>query len=417
MNSCLPVALGVLVGLLRLPALLRNPRDPLLRSVGALLLTAVGVFVFAAVPMIAKVNEVTGVPNFAAPLVYSLLTACAGSGLVLVINWRGGRPGHIRRAKRWCIGAYCAVCAALFALFALGSAPVERLRDFDTYYSGSAYLREMIVLYLLVHTVSALLMSFLCWRWLREVTGELRVGLALIVVGYSLSVCFDVCKFTAIGARWAGLDWDYLSTDLARPFGTASAPFIAFGFGLPLVVQRFRGPWREWVHYRQLGPLSRLVGGLSDGAPAVSVPLLAPVGVRRLQRESAIHDGLLTLNPYFDLGLRARVHAAALAAAGQAGSGSGSGSGGGRGAGGEGAAALADAAMIVAAVEALHADPERRVIAESRVLQEGTSEHHELVRISRSLPTARPPRPRWKTLPKARTHPVTRPLPAEREHA
>ncbi|MFD9569305.1 hypothetical protein ACFWBI_05610 [Streptomyces sp. NPDC059982] len=216
MNFCLPVALGVLVGLLRLPALLRNPRDPLLRSVGALLLTAVGVFVFAAVPMIAKVNEVTGVPNFAAPLVYSLLTACAGSGLVLVINWRGGRPGHILRAKRWCIGAYCAVCAALFALFALGSAPVERLRDFDTYYAGTAYIREMIVLYLLVHTVSALLMSFLCWRWLREVSGELRVGLALIVVGYSLSVCFDVCKFTAIGARWAGLDWDYLSTDLAR---------------------------------------------------------------------------------------------------------------------------------------------------------------------------------------------------------
>lgn len=70
-NFCVPVALGVLVGLLRLPALLRNPRDPVLRSVAALLLTAVGVFVFAAVPMIAKVNEVTGVPNFAAPLVYS----------------------------------------------------------------------------------------------------------------------------------------------------------------------------------------------------------------------------------------------------------------------------------------------------------------------------------------------------------
>lgn len=302
--------------------------------------------------------------------------ACAGSGLVLMINWRGGRPGRIRRATRWCAGAYFAVCVALFTLFALGDASVERLEDFDTYYSGTVFIREMIVLYLVVHTVSAVLMSSLCWRWMREVSGELRVGLALIVVGYSLSVCFDVCKFAAIGARWSGLDWDYLSTDMARPFGTASAPFIAFGFGLPLLVQRFRRPWRDWVRYRQLGPLSRLVGGLSDGTPAVSVPLLAPVGVRRLQRESAIHDGLLTLNPYFDLGLRARVHAAALAATTAPTA--------------DDAAAAADAAMILAAVRALRADPERRVIAESRVLQEGTSEHHDLVRVSRSLTSSLP---------------------------
>ncbi|MEU4953859.1 hypothetical protein AB0G57_32025 [Streptomyces lavendulae] len=43
------------------------------------------------------------------------------------------------------------------------------------------------------------------------------------------------------------------------------------------------------------------------------MPLLSTVGVRRLHRESGIHDGLLTLNPYFDLTLRARALADALA--------------------------------------------------------------------------------------------------------
>ncbi|MDH6543518.1 hypothetical protein M2167_006071 [Streptomyces sp. SPB4] len=367
-SSLLPVALGVLVGLLRLPALLRNPRDPLLRSVAALLVTATGLFFFAAVPVIRKVNALTGVPNLAAPLVYCMLMAYAGAGLVLVINWRGGEPVRIRRATRCCIGAFGAVGVVLLVLFGLGSAPAERVRDFDTHYAGTPYIREMIVLYLVVHTASALLMSALCRRWLREVSGELRVGLALLVVGYSLMICFDACKFAAIGARWAGLDWDYLSTETARPFGAASASFIAVGCGLPLVVQRLRRPWRDWVRYRRLGPLSRLVGGISS--TTVSVPLLSPVGVHRLHRESAIHDGLLTLNPYFDLGLRERVRTAALADGA---------------ADGHDAAASADAAMIVAAVDALRDDPQRRVIADSRAFKEGTSEHHDLVRISRSL--------------------------------
>ena len=82
------------------------------------------------------------------PLVYLLLSAFSGSCLVLIINWRGGPPETTRRLSRRWIAGYGAVCAAIVLLFVLGEAPVERLRDFDTYYANTPYIREMIVLYL-----------------------------------------------------------------------------------------------------------------------------------------------------------------------------------------------------------------------------------------------------------------------------
>ncbi|MDA5279970.1 hypothetical protein NOD94_005205 [Streptomyces sp. Isolate_45] len=341
----------------------------MLQAVMAYLVTATCLFVFGSIPMLMRVNDLTGTPNFAAPLLYSILMACTGSGIVLIINWRGGPPDRIRRATSWCMGAYAAVSVALFALFMLGEAPVERLEDFDTYYATTPYVREMIALYLAAHTTSVLVMVHLCRRWLHSVKGELRVGLALMVTGYALAVAFDLCKFAAVGARWAGLNWDVLSTDLARPLAAASAPFVAFGFGIPYVVQRLRKPWREWTRYRQLGPLARLLRGLAPTASTIRMPLFSSAGVRRLQLESIIHDGLLTLNPYFDLTLRARSIADALT----------------RGVAPEAADAAADAAMIVAAVEALRADPERQVITTSQGLQEGAGEDRDLVRISQSL--------------------------------
>ncbi|MFC6982886.1 hypothetical protein [Streptomyces cirratus] len=50
-----------------MPALRADWRDPLLRSVCALLMLAGAVFTFAAPPTIAAVNRWTGVPNFSAP--------------------------------------------------------------------------------------------------------------------------------------------------------------------------------------------------------------------------------------------------------------------------------------------------------------------------------------------------------------
>ncbi|MER5770310.1 MAB_1171c family putative transporter [Streptomyces sp. NPDC001985] len=365
-----PAALGGLAFLIRLPGLLRNPRDPLLRAVALLLITGWGVFFFGAIPTIAWVNEVTGVPNFSAPLVYTILTAFSGSCIVLIINWRGGPPERIRRATRWCAGIYGLVGVALFVLFFLGDAPVERLRDLDTYYITTPCIREMIVLYLLAHTVSAIIMTVLCRRWSRDVSGVLRAGLFLMVAGYLLTLAYDVCKFAAVGARWAGHDWDALSTGVARPFASAASFLIATGLGLPLVVQRLESPWRDWCRYRRLGPLWRLLGEAAEGRGSARISPFSSAGVRLLQRESDIHDGLLTLNPYFDPGVRAGVLAGALAA----------------GADPRDAEAAAEAAMVTAALAALRADPEHRVIASSRTLQPGAGHaSRDLLRMSRAL--------------------------------
>lgn len=161
----IPAAAMACALVLKAPALLRSWRDPLLRSVCTLLTLAGLVFLFAAPPTIAKVNRLTGITNVSAPLVYCLLSAFSAACLVLVVNWRGGPPAQTRLLTRRITAGYAVVIVALVVLFALGDAPVERLRDFDTYYARTPYLRELIVLYLTAMTVAGLAMTALCWRW------------------------------------------------------------------------------------------------------------------------------------------------------------------------------------------------------------------------------------------------------------
>lgn len=60
------VAMGAALAV-KAPTLIRGWRDPLLRSVGILLALACLVFLFAAPPTIAEVNDLTGIPNVSAP--------------------------------------------------------------------------------------------------------------------------------------------------------------------------------------------------------------------------------------------------------------------------------------------------------------------------------------------------------------
>ena len=145
------------------------------------------VFFFAAPPTITEVNRVTGVTNVSAAVVYCLLSAFSGSCLVLITNWRGGPPEATRRlSHRWIAGYGGVMRRAIVLLFVLGDAPVERLRDFDTYYANTPFIREMIVLYLSSFTVAGVAMNVMCWRWALQVRGWLRAGLLIIVSGYLL---------------------------------------------------------------------------------------------------------------------------------------------------------------------------------------------------------------------------------------
>ncbi|MET7716837.1 MAB_1171c family putative transporter [Streptomyces sp. NPDC005407] len=355
----------------KLPGMLRDWRDPLLRSVCALLVLAACTFFFAAPPTIAEVNRLTGVCNISAPLVYCILTAFSASCLVLLVNWRGGPPEETRQiSRRWVIG-YGVVVVALVVLFVLGDAPVERLRDLDTYYATTPYIREMIVLYLTAHSVAAIGMTALCWRWSLRVHGWLRTGLVTIVVGSLFNLAYGASKFAAVFARWAGHDWDGLSTLAAPPLASLGALFSAVGFILPLIAQRLSDNWHTWTTYRQLGTLWReLRTVVPDGTPSVRISWWSSADLRVTQRESDIHDGMLHLDPYFDPALRAGAHDAAIEA----------------GSDPRQAQAIADAAMVAAALRARTADPDGKIISSAQAYTPKAAEGpRDLVRMSLAL--------------------------------
>ncbi|MEU3842289.1 MAB_1171c family putative transporter [Streptomyces sp. NPDC028635] len=300
----------------KLPTILRLWKDPLLRAVGGLLLLACSVFVFVAPPTIAWTNRVTGVPNIAAPLVYSLLTAFCGSCLLLIIAWRNGPSEHsatTRRARRLVVTSYGAVIVALWALFALADVPVERLRDLDTYYATTPFMREEILLYLLAHSVAVLITSRLIWNWVRTdgLDGWLRWGLVLLGGGYAMNLAFDAAKLTALAARWTGHDLDWLSTNAAPPVAGLSAVLIAVGFILPHIGQYLQDRWRVRLAHRELGPLYQLLRSVHGrGVPRV---LRAAPELRLIRRETYIRDVLLPLARHLDEDLRRHAEDAALA--------------------------------------------------------------------------------------------------------
>ncbi|MEV0225415.1 MAB_1171c family putative transporter [Streptomyces sp. NPDC050704] len=335
-------AFALCVGLaVKLPALVREWRDPLVRSVCLVIALGGAGFVLAAPTTIAAVNEATGIPNFSGPLVYANVSAFSASCLLLIVHWRGGPPAYVRRiSRRWQL-AYFLVITTLVVLFALGDAPVDRLTDFDTYYATTPFIREMIVLYLLAHMTAALVTTVLCRRWARQVHGWLRAGLWILVVGWLLNLSFSSLKLAAVGARWAGRDWDQLSTSLAPLVSAVGAFCAVVGFLLPLV-----GPWlvsagRAVTAYRRLGPLWRELCGASPRTPlAMTIPWYSSPHMRLTCREAGIQDGLSLVRASLDDDVRSRAQRAAEAA----------------GHSGEEAAYIGRAAMIAAAAVATRRD-------------------------------------------------------------
>ncbi|MGW0827221.1 MAB_1171c family putative transporter [Streptomyces sp. NPDC002845] len=313
----IPTAVLTAALVIKLPSIVKLWREPLLRAVGGLLLLAWAVFASATPTAIAWLNRVTGAPNVAAPLVYSLITAFCASCLLLIAAWRNGpsdRSESTRRAVRCVVSVYSCVIVALWVLFALADTPVERPRDLDTYYATTPFMREAIVLYLLAHTGACLITYWLIRNWVRAggLDPLLRWGLKSLGAGYALNLVYDAAKATAVVARWTGRDLDWLSTDLAPPVAAVSAILIAVGFVLPHAGQYLRGGWRvRLVHWR-LRPLYALLRTVTDTA-AIPFALRATPELRLTRRETFIRDVLLQLSRHFDEDLRRRSYDAALA--------------------------------------------------------------------------------------------------------
>ncbi|MFF0015284.1 MAB_1171c family putative transporter [Streptomyces sp. NPDC005374] len=300
---------------IKLPSILKLWRDPLLRAVAGLLLFACAVFVFAAPSTIAWTNRVTGVPNIAAPWVYSLLTALCASWLLLVVHWRNGRTernARTRRATRWVVCAYAGVVALLWVLFALADVPVEQIRDLDTYYATTPYMREMILLYLLGHMVASLITSRLVWNWIRTdgLDAWLRWGLRFLGAGFATNLLFSVAKLTAVVARWTGHDLDWLNTNIAPSAACIAATLVAVGFIVPHAGQYLHERWLMRRRHRALRPLARLVRTVAGGREPLA--LRATPEMRLIRRETFIRDALLQLARFLDEELRVRAHEAAL---------------------------------------------------------------------------------------------------------
>ncbi|MCD9145987.1 hypothetical protein LUZ16_28710 [Streptomyces albireticuli] len=290
---------------LKLRDLARAPQDTLLRVVCAVLFFSCGTFAFAAPTSIAFVNRLTGVPNIAAPLVYSLLSALAASWLILIDRWRGGpAPQRERAARRWAAG-YGLVIVALCALFALGNAPEERRVDLDTYYANTPFIREMIVLYLLATGVAAISISTVCGSWARHATGRpwLQRGLRVLTAGFLCNLGFDLTKLAAVAARWTGTDWDNLSTLAAPRFGAMGTLCIATGFLLPPLGHHLTAAGDTFAALRTQPALHCLWATLSTATPGVVANVPVPwwaVDLRLTRRIAEIHDGRLALRPYFE---------------------------------------------------------------------------------------------------------------------
>ncbi|MFC9128531.1 MAB_1171c family putative transporter [Streptomyces sp. NPDC057099] len=311
----LPIGALTVALVIKLPSLVKMWRDPMLRAVGGLLLFACAVFVFASPAVIGWTNRVTGVPNIAAPLVYSLLTALCASWLLLIVAWRNGlsdRSASTRRAARWVVFAYAGVVVALWVLFWLADVPVERRRDLDTYYANTPFMREEILLYLLAHTVACSITARLIWNWVRTdgLDAWLRWGLRFLGVGYATNLLFDAAKLTAVIARLTGNDLDWLSTYLAPSAACLSATMVAIGFIIPHGGQYLHERWRIRLAHWQLRPLYRLLrtvnGGGAPFAPRATGEL------RLIRRETYIRDVLLQLSRHLDEELRERSYDAAL---------------------------------------------------------------------------------------------------------
>ncbi|MFD9194754.1 hypothetical protein ACFWCA_41905 [Streptomyces phaeochromogenes] len=304
----IPGVILLITAVFKLSAMRGSWRDPLMAASGSVLLVGALVCMLSAPPTISVVNSLTGIENFSAPLVYSGMSALSACYLVLMIAWRGGEPGKAGRAARLVVGFYALVVVGIVALFGLADVPVERTRDLDTYYANTPYMREMILLYLVSHTVATVTLAGMCLSWLREVHDLTRRGLALIVVGAIFDLSYQIAKYTAMAARWNGRDWDFLSTSVSPPLVAIAGVTLAAGFALPRIGPSIAANLRAWRRHRLLHPLWAELSDLR--ALASETHWWDPPVVRLAQQEITILDGVLVCSPYLDNDVRKAAYAA-----------------------------------------------------------------------------------------------------------
>lgn len=297
----IPAAALLTAFLLKTPGLIRNWRISMMRSANLLILMAAGGFLFGAPPTIVFMNQITGVVNFSAPLVYVILCGFNLSCFVLIENWLGGENEKTRRRTRlWRIVSATSI-SLIIGCFAMGDTPDERLVDFDTYYARTPWVCGMILTYLITHVVTSTAITFMCWRGASQVRSWTRTGLWVLVLGFTLNLIYGVAKLTAVAARWGDVNLDYLSTLVAPPIVAIGGVIVTIGFLVPFLGPKAEEQVRAAVDHIRMRPLWQLVHPAGPGAPGVlKAPLWSSPAERLTFRLSATQDRILRLHPYFD---------------------------------------------------------------------------------------------------------------------
>ncbi|MEV5434610.1 MAB_1171c family putative transporter [Streptomyces sp. NPDC052682] len=296
---------------LKAPDLLRHRGDPYLRAICAVLGLAGLCFLLGAPPTVGAINQLTGLPNLAAPLTYAAITAYGAASQVLIVYWRGGPRVH-RTARRWIL-AYACVAVGIGTMFALGEAPVERRTDLDTYYARTPFIAEMIVLYLVAHLTAVSVTTVSALRWARRVQGPLRLGVTVLGLGSLCAAGYSVAKLVAVVARWCGRDWSVLGTGVAPAAAGLGAVMTVSGVTLPLLAPRLTQWRRARRTYGRLEPLERELDDLlTRRCLRLPRPRFASPTTRLMWRQTSIHNALSHLDAYFDRSRYDRTRQAAL---------------------------------------------------------------------------------------------------------
>ncbi|MYU20403.1 MAB_1171c family putative transporter [Streptomyces sp. SID8352] len=310
----LPTALLALAVLLKLPTCVRAWRNPEVRATTVLLACATLVLVVITPVNIERLNHWTGVPNFASPWAYSFLTASGATGLTMIMRWREPPSERRRRATRRVYWVYAGIVVGLWVTFLLADVPEPRIYDLDTYYAGTPWMREHILLYIGAHAVTGVVATRMLRQWYPAVGDRwVKSGVVLLLSGFASGLGFDVAKLLAVGARWTGTDWDVLSTVVAPPFALLQASLMAAGFIVPQAGPALRNTLRDQREYRRLRPLWRELRVLAPAAAQARFGFWVPLDLRVLQRQQRIHDALRLLAPYFPHDVHARALAEARA--------------------------------------------------------------------------------------------------------
>ncbi|MFF4749689.1 MAB_1171c family putative transporter [Streptomyces sp. NPDC002514] len=306
--SCAALSLGLLI---KLPDLVRHWREPALRAINAVLALASLCFLFGAPPTVRAINDLSGVPNLAAPLTYISITAYGAASLVLIAHWRAGSDAR-RTTRRWVCG-YAAVVVAIAVMFVIGRADRERRTDFDTYYSATPWIAEMIVLYLVAHLTAVTVTSLWSLRWARQVRRRpwLRGGLLIMGFGTLITTGYSLSKLIAVVARWSGQDLSMLSTTIAPVCAGVGAFLTTAGVLVPLAGPRLTELRQSRRDYVRLAPLERELDEVLTRR-ALRVPRPFSPFMWLIWRQSSILNGLRDIEEFYDRRLYDRAYAAEL---------------------------------------------------------------------------------------------------------